>query len=156
MRNTLITILLSIALLIIGFFISGDVFFWTLPKMEGLQYQVNTFGGQFKEIAGFSLILALMPITIALLWKHSPIFRVQRRLLTILFIIGSICIFGVIGYQRVASEVALQQQLPLQSIDGIQLTTSIQLERFNLTTYMFFGLIGGSIISYFLLKEPKV
>ena len=156
MRKNLITIILAIALFVIGFLIADDFIFWTLPQKSGLQYQVNTFAGQFKEMIGFPLILALLPISIAILWKHAPILNIQRRILTILIIILSICIFGFIRYQRVASEVALLQQFSLQSIEGIPFQTSIQLERFSLTTYMFFGLIAGSIISYFLLREPKI
>jgi len=155
MLKNLSIIIIAIALFIIGFLTYGDFLTWTLPKMNGLKFTVNTFSGQFKAIIEFSLTLALIPISAGLLWRYAPILKVQRRVLTVLIIIISICLFAYIRYQSIANEATNYLRHGPQQIDVIEYQMSIPLERFNIATYMFFGLIAGSAISYFLLRESK-
>jgi len=155
MLKKLTIIILAIALFIIGFYTYGDFLMWTLPKNNGLKFSVNTFSGQFKQIIGFSLTLALIPISAGLLWRYAPILKGQRRIFSVLIIIISISLFAYIRHLSIAIEASKSLQLGSSSIDGIPFQT-IPLERFNITTYMFFGLIAGSIISYFLLRESKI
>ena len=158
-QTTIIAIILSVMLLIIGFQIWGSLFILILPIVGDVKYFATALGSEFRYSLLFGLTLALIPIATILIWKFAPIFTTGRKLLTIGVIVLTITSAIFIRREMIKSQA---RNLPLTTFldysdpnnprqktieSGIPIST-LRFEEFALG-----GLVAGSFIAFFLLKE---
>ena len=159
MRNLslIIGIILAIVFMVIGFITYKDFFTWSLPKIPGVVYVTTALTEQFTKAFLFSLTLAGIPLSVVLIWKLAPVLSASRKFLSILIII----IWVVCGMflrefmiQSKAKQLGtLQDEMSSDPTEKIQIT--IPLKEVNIEVYMFGGLVIGSAISYFALRQNK-
>ncbi|MCC6289677.1 MAG: hypothetical protein IT249_17505 [Chitinophagaceae bacterium] len=150
----ILTILISIALFVLGLFTFDRLFEIILPKVDGGFYQVTELGGQFKTTLLFSFVLGLTPFLILLTWRLAPIISRSKKLASVLTVI--VCMTGAI---------IVRQQILKSCFTGLtknftstvdKMNVSYPVDQINFEYYLFGELIVGCPISYFLLRQKKI
>ena len=152
-KAIIISIILSIVLLIVGFYWYGDILDWSLPRIKGVTYNADSFGEAFFDNVGFAVILALVPLTTVLCWKYYPISSKRNQMLSAALIVA--CVGGVAVIKIIMFR--MQANLYLNNFySSTQLKVVIPMKEATFVRYMIFGLIAGCVINYFLLKDRKI
>ena len=150
--TTILTILFSVILFFIGTYFYGQFFEWTLPNIDGIKFQVTSLGGQFNSMLTFALALALIPISSYFTWKFAPIIMTKRKVLNILILLACIILFTVVRREWLMFQSNRYLKGLPQGFDN-KLQFQIPVENFNVTNYMLLGLLIGTAISYFSLRQ---
>ncbi len=153
--TTILTILLSVILFFIGIYFYEQFYEWTHPNIEGISYQVTSLGGSFNGMLIFALTLALIPFSAFFTWKFAPVVTTKRRLLNIAILL--ICVIVVTVARR--EWLVFQANRYLKGLSrGFENKFQFQIpvENFNVTTYLLLGLLAGTVISYFALKQSPL
>ena len=99
----ILTILISIALFVVGFFSFGNINEALLPKVDNCYYQVAELGGQFKTLLVFAFILSLTPICIWATWRVAPIILNRHRVFSILTVVSCMTVAILVRQQSIRS-----------------------------------------------------
>ena len=143
--------LLSIALFILGQFISFTVFQFFEPKVDGITFQITEHNGKIKASLLFSLLLGLIPVLTILTWKLGRIASLNRKIASIFTILIFLVIPILIRHTAVKSYLAgLSKRLIAQKTN-----MTYPIDPINFVYYMFIGLCFGYIISYFLFRTKR-
>ena len=153
--TTILTILLSVILFFIGIYFYRQFFEWTLPNIDGMKFQVTSLGGQFNGMLIFALTLALIPISSYFTWKFAPIIITKRKVLNILILLACIILCTVVRREWLIFQSNRYLKGLSQGFDN-KFQFQIPIENFNVTNYMLLGLLIGTVISYFSLKQNIV
>jgi hypothetical protein len=157
----IIAVILSIALFLAGMQYWGSIFTSLLPIVGDVTYTSNSLTGQSMDLLKIGLILASIPIITILLWRFAPVVKTQRRVLVACIIVLAM-IISVIGRREIIKSRARNLQ-PTEIIDFSDLAnptpklikTGIPVSSLKFDLFALIGLIGGSIISYFSLREKS-
>lgn len=153
--TTILTIFLSVTLFFIGTYFYGQFFEWTLPNIEGMKFQVTSLGGQFNGMLIFALTLALIPISAFFTWKFAPIIMTKRKVLNVLILLSCVLLCVIVRREWLMFQSNRYLKGLPQSFDN-KLQFQIPIENFNVTNYMLLGLLLGTVISYFSLRQKIV
>ncbi len=153
MKNTTLTIvltgILSLVLFFFGEYYNGPFIEWTIPTVQGVNYTVNSLDGQSDKIVSLGLILSLIPICTVLIWKVAPIRSPKGRLLNLLILLASVFLLGLFRYKWLI----VKTNIFAAANFGNKAQINLPLENFNVTNFLFLGLMGGIAISYFASKQ---
>lgn len=158
-QTIIIAIILSIVLFFVGLYTWGNIFNALLPIVGDVKYIDTSLNGQFINSLLFSLTLALIPITTILVWKLAPVFKTQRKILTVFIII-----IAVTASLLVRREMIKYQARHLQPTTSLDYTdqsnpqpktfeTGIPVSALNFELFAFAGLVIGGAISFLSLKQ---
>jgi hypothetical protein len=147
-----ITTITAFLLFFFGVYSYGWFFQWILPRIDGVSFIETHLGGQFTGMLGYALTLALIPIGATLLWRFAPIRPTKRRLLTILIVLTSVVFAGFLRREWLIFESSFYLKGLPKSL-GDTVLVQVPIENFNVTTFMFAGLLLGIAISYFTLRR---
>jgi hypothetical protein len=150
--TTILTILLSVILFFTGIYFYGQFLEWTLPNIDGMKFQVTSINGQFYGMLTFALTIALIPVSAFVTWKFAPIVITNRKLLNILILLACVIIGAVVRREWLIFQSNRNLRGLSQGFDN-KFQFHIPVENFNVTNYMLLGLLIGTAISYFLLKQ---
>ncbi|MBP8114137.1 MAG: hypothetical protein KAY50_02210 [Chitinophagaceae bacterium] len=150
--TTILTILLSVILFFTGIYFYGQYLEWTLPNIDGMKFQVTSVNGQFYGMLTFALTIALIPVSAFVTWKFAPIVITNRKLLNILILLVCVIIGAVVRREWLIFQSNRNLKGLSQGFDN-KFQFQIPVENFNVTNYMLLGLLIGTAISYFLLKQ---
>ncbi len=150
--TTILTILLSVILFFTGVYFYGQFFEWTLPNIDGMKFQVTSVNGQFNGMLTFALTLALIPVSAFFTWKFAPIVMTNRKLLNVFILVACVILGAVIRREWLMFQSDIYLKGLPQGFDN-KLQFQIPIENFNVTNYMLLGLLVGTVISYFSLKQ---
>ena len=158
-KTIIVTVLISVTLLFVGFFSWDKIFDLLLPNVEEVKYLSTSFTESFRQILVFSLTLALIPISSILIWRFAPIISIKKKILTIVIIFVSIVFF--IAIRREMIKYYARHLEPTSVIDHFDTSDNPQFKktenRIPVSTlifewYAFAGLITGSFISIVSLR----
>ena len=158
-KTIIVTVLISVTLLFVGFFSWDKIFDLLLPNVEEVKYLSTSFTESFRQILVFSLTLALIPISSILIWRFAPIISIKKKILTIVIIFVSIVFF--IERRREMIKYYAMHLEPTSVIDHFDTSDNPQFKktenRIPVSTlifewYAFAGLITGSFISIVSLR----
>ncbi len=158
-RTIIIAIILSIALFFIGQYSWGDIFITILPIVGNVKYLETSLNGQFINSMFFSLILALTPIVTILIWKFAPIFNTQRKILTVCIIVLTMTASVLVRREMIKSQAKhLQPTTVLDYTDPANpqpktIESGIPVSTLKFELFALAGLITGSVISFFSLRQ---
>ena len=150
--TTILTILLSVILFFTGIYFYGQFLEWTLPNIDGMKFQVTSVNGQFYGMLTFALTIALIQVSAFVTWKFAPIVITNRKLLNILILLACVIIGAVVRREWLIFQSNRNLKELSQGFDN-KFQFHIPVENFNVTNYMILGLLIGTAISYFLLKQ---
>jgi hypothetical protein len=156
-QTIVIAIILSIVLFAAGICIWDKLYMLILPKIGNVKYFETSMTGQYIIFFLPCLALALIPIAAILVWRYAPVFSMQRKLLSVGIITG-VMIISVLARREMISYKARQLELSalvdLPNPSGpVQIGIATSELRFE--QYILGGLIAGSIISFFVLREKN-
>lgn len=160
-RTIIITIILSIALLFTGKYLWVDIFFTLLPIVGNVKYIETSLHGQFINSIFFSLTLASIPIVTILIWKFAPIFYTRRKILVVCIIVLTMTASVLVRREMIKSQAKhLQPTTVLDYTDPENpqpktIESSIPVSTLKFELFALAGLITGSVISFFLLRQKK-
>lgn len=148
----ILTILVSVVLFFTGIYFYERFFEWTLPNVDGLRFQQTTLGGNFKDMLAFSFSFAFIPISAFLTWKFAPIIGTKGKLVNVLILLGSVLLGALLRkkWLSVQSDIYLKE---IREGFGDKFNYLTPIENFNVTNYMLLGLVIGTAISYFALRQ---
>ena len=158
-KTIIITIILSVILLIVGFYSWNYFFMATLPIVGDVKYQADNMTAPFRQSLLFALTLALIPISSILIWRFAPVLAAQKKILTIGIIL--IAIILSVATRREMIKYQARHLQPTTILDYSDPTTPqpktieslIPISTVNFELFALAGLITGSIISFFLLRQ---
>jgi len=157
----IIASILSIVLFIAGFYTWSSFFLLMLPIVNDVKYLDTDLSMPLWDSLVFGLTLALIPAATVLVWKLAPIFNNQRKVLTACIIVLTMMVFVIIRREVVKSQ--LRNLKPSTTIDYSNPASPVQksiellfpIVDLNFEYFVLIGLISGSTISLFALKEKK-
>lgn len=158
-RTIFIALILSIALFFIGQYSWTDIFITMLPIVGNVKYFETSLNGQFINSMFFSLTLALIPIVTILIWKFAPIFNTQRKILAVCIIVLTITTSVLVRREMIISQAKrLQPTTVLDYTDPANpqpkiIESGIPFSTLKFELFAFAGLITGSVISFFSLRQ---
>jgi hypothetical protein len=158
-KTTIITIILSVTLFIVGFYTWNSFFMLTLPIVGDVKYFETNLGSGFRNSLLFSLTLALIPIATVLIWKIAPVLVTQKKFLTIGIILLVMTLFVVTRREMIKYQARhLQPMNVLDYSDPANpqpktIESGIPVSTLNFEMFALAGLVTGSIISYFSLRQ---
>jgi uncharacterized protein (DUF2225 family) len=159
MRNPSIVIgmILSVIFFFAGIFSYEFFFERTLPIIGNVKYLDNSMTGQFKKLLAYSLTLGLIPLSTVLIWKFAPVYLIKRKILTVIIISSCIFLAGLFRYEKIKSRAKEMDELQrgINARPENKIEFHIPIDEVNIESYMFSGLLLGSLISYFSLKQKK-
>jgi hypothetical protein len=160
-QAVIIAIILSAGLFFIGLYTWGKFFDLILPIVGNVKYLSTSMTWQFKYSKLFGLTLALIPIATILIWRFAPIFNKQRRILTVCIIILALTV-AVFSWREIikAKATNLQPTTILDYSDPSNpqpktFESGIPIESLNFELFALGGLIVGSLIAFFSLRQNK-
>ena len=98
------------------------------------------------------LTIALIQVSAFVTWKFAPIVITNRKLLNILILLACVIIGAVVRREWLIFQSNRNLKELSQGFDN-KFQFHIPVENFNVTNYMILGLLIGTAISYFLLKQ---
>jgi hypothetical protein len=160
-QKTIFTILVSLSLFFIGYLTWPSIFMWILPVVGDVKYFESCFGSMFDNNLLFGLTLALIPVSAILIWKFGHIIKSPQRISTVCIIV--IAIVTAIGIRRTIVKSTARNMKPITVIDysdpSFPVTQSIEkgipVNTLHFETFALGGLIAGSIISFFALRQKR-
>ena len=160
-QAVIIAIILSVALFFIGLYTWGNFFDLILPIVGNVKYLSTSMTGQFRYSMLFGLTLALIPIATILIWRFAPVFKKQRRVLTVCIIILALTVAVFARREIIKSKATnLQPTTILDYSDPSNpqpktIESGIPIETLNFELFALAGLIVGSLIAFFSLRQNK-
>lgn len=156
----IITIILSsVILFFVGLYTWSTFFELILPIVGNVKYWSTSLTGQFRDSMLFGLSLALIPIATILVWRVGPVFTKQRKALAVFIIILSmvVAVFGrremiKLHAKNLQATTILNYSNP-SNPDPKTIETGIPIETLNFELFIFGGLIVGSLIAFFSLRQ---
>lgn len=158
-KTILIAIILSVILFIIGVESWGSIFTLLLPIVGDVKYASTDLGSMIQGSLLFSLALALIPIVTVLIWKFASVETRQKKALTVLIILVTITSFVVIRREMIKYQARhIQPTTVLDYSDPANpqpkaIEVHIPVSTLNFELYALAGLVAGSLISFFTLRE---
>jgi hypothetical protein len=159
MRRTILTIISSIILLIIGFYTWNSLFTLLLPKIGEVKYLSDSFTWGFRSSLIFGLSLAIIPILLSLVWKLTPVKNTQSKLLSsgiVLFVMAA-SLFSRREMIKFRAKNLMPEMGSFYSDHGelIQkpILVGIPLDSLNFEYYALIGVMVGCIVSFLMLRK---
>lgn len=160
-QAVIITFILSVGLFFIGLYTWGRFFDLILPIVGNVKYLSTSMTGQFRYSMLFGLTLALIPVATILIWRFAPVFSKQGRILTVCIIILAMTL-TVFSRREIikAKATNLQTTTILDYSDPSNpqqktIESGIPIESLNFELFALAGLIVGSLIAFFSLRQNK-
>jgi len=145
-------ILLSIALFVLGQYMYGPVFEFFEANVDRVKFLITDQGGLFRSSLLFSLVLALIPVFIVLVWKTGHIVSVKGKVIVCLVVLAFISL-GIL-IRHIAVNAYFKSITPkLLLLPNSQITYPIN--PVNFVYYMFIFLCMGCILSWFLFRREN-
>ena len=131
----------------------------TLPIVGDVKYQADTMTAPFRQSLLFALTLALIPISSILIWRFAPVLAAQKKILTIGIIL--IAIILSVATRREMIKYQARHLQPTTILDYSDATNPqpktieslIPISTLNFELFALAGLLTGSIISFFTLRQ---
>lgn len=146
-------LILSVVLFIMGQIFFVSVFSFFEPAVEGITFQITELNTIVKTSVLFSLLLALIPVLIVLVWRSGKIILLNRRiaavLIVLLFISAAILVrhyFVKMYFTRIVNPALLP---------GGEKIMTYPLDPVNFVYYMYVALVLGAIVSYFMFRSKS-
>jgi hypothetical protein len=158
-KTIIITIILSVILLIVGFYSWNYLFMVTLPFVGDVKYQADSLTAPFRQSVVFALTLALIPISAMLIWRYAPIFTTPKKILTVVIIVIAMTLSVVARREMIKYQARhLQPTTVLDYSDATNpqpktIESIIPISTVNFELFAFAGLVTGCIISFFSLRR---
>lgn len=152
-RTAIITIILAIVFFITGFYNYAAFIEWMLPKTEGVSYSTASFSGQFTETLEFSLLLALIPVVISLIWKSLHNISVKQKIISACIIIVFVAAAALLRRQLLINEISYFPNA--SAFPGKNLSFSVPIENLHINLFLLIGLLAGSMLAYFIFKKTN-
>jgi hypothetical protein len=158
-RIIISAIILSALLFFIGIYTWGNLLELVLPVVGNVKYHETSLTGHYRDSMTLGLILALIPITTILIWKFAPVFTTSKRFFTVCIILLAMITSVLIRREMIKSQARnLQATAVLDYSDPANpqpkaIETGIPLSTLNFELFALYGLIGGSTISFFSLRQ---
>ena len=145
------TLLLSIALFILGQLLYVKAFKFFEPAVDGILFQITEGKAILKTSLLFSLSLALIPILIVLTWRFSHLISLNKKFASALIILFFI-VLGIFARHQQVKMYFTTVVKPAVLTNG---TTNMTypIDPVNFVYYIFFGLLIGCIVSCILFKK---
>jgi len=147
------TLILSIALFILGQIVFIKFFQFLEPNVNGVLFQITEQKGKIKTSLLFSLTLAFVPILLLLTWRLSPINLLSKKIgsgLTILIFI----LLAIWIHRQAVKSYFTRVDKNLISVDQNK-NVVYPIDPAPFVYYMFVGMLFGCIASYFLFRQRK-
>lgn len=160
-QSIVIAILLSTALFFTGRYVWNNYYDLLLPVVGNVKYVSATITGEYRNLNLFGLTLALIPVAAMLIWRFAPVTSMQRRMLTVCIIVLSIAV-SVFARREIIRTKATNIQSATKpdntDLSDSQLSNSqsgIPIESLKFEQFAFAGLIAGSLIAFYSLRQKK-
>ncbi len=160
-QTIIIALILSVVLFFVGMYTWNSLFMLILPIVGNIKYVNSSLNGPFLISMLFSLTLALIPFATIIIWRFAPVFKTQRKILTVCIIFLSIIVSVLVRREMIKSKARnLQPTTVLDYSDPANpisksIYMDIPISSLKFEYYALVGLIAGSIIAYLLLKEKS-
>lgn len=161
-QTIIITIILSVVLFFIGQYLWSDFFISILPIVDNVDYFDSSLNIHFINTIVFSLTLALIPITTVLIWKYAPVLKTQRKFLTVCIIILAMTFSVFVRREMIKYQANhLQPTTVLDYTDPANpqpktIKSGIPVSTLKFELFTLVGLVTGSIISFFSLRQKNM
>ena len=158
-KRIIYTIILSIVLFFVGQYSWGNIFVALLPIVGDVKYFETSLSGQFTNSLLFSLTLALIPIVTILIWKFAPIFKTQRKILSVCIIVIAVTVALLARREMIKYQARhLQPTTILDYSDPSNpqpktIETGIPVSTLKFEIFALVGLVTGGVISFFTLRQ---
>lgn len=153
MKNKTIKIItvavVSILLFLLSYLLFSNFSELFLPDLENIKYVSLSPDSGFKVIRNISIVIGLIPIFLTLNWHYSSIKKLRSKVISAGIVLVLIAIAFLIRRGLIQSAGNKTFSFGEQSFKP-----DFNIENLNYEYYMFFGLILGCLITYFLMK-PK-
>jgi hypothetical protein len=156
-----IAIILTVILFVTGVYIWNSFFFLFLPVIHGVNYIGTDLTTLFQNSLVFSLTLALIPVASVLTWRFAPVLSRQRKILTVCIIVIAMMVSVLIRREVIKSQI--RNMRPSAIIDYSDPANPVQknfmagfpVSDLKFEYFLLAGLVAGSAISLFVLKEKN-
>jgi hypothetical protein len=148
----LITIIFSIVFFFTGLFNYDSFLSLALPTDGNIKYITTNFTDSFKQPFYFGLTLAFFPIATVFLWRITPISTMSKKMLTIGILFVFMLSFIIVRREMIKSQASylLPTTLNIEKIES-----SIPLSSVNFELFAISGLVAGSFVSFFSMRQNK-
>jgi hypothetical protein len=151
--------ILGAAIISIFFFVSGLLFFVQIfeffePKIDGITFEIIENNRILKTSILLSLTLAIIPLSIFLIWRFASISSSIKKLISILIILLFIVLGIWLRHQGVKSFFTKVVKNDVLSNDNTNVT--YPLDPVAYVYYMLVGLLVGCTVSYILFRKRTV
>ena len=151
MRNIIITTLLTVGFLIVGFLFFGQFLQILLPKFDNGFYSVESIPDQYRQTVLFSIVFGCIPLFIALTWKFGRIKSNNSRIKSLTIVIASLILFVIFKREWIKFDLS---NATIKSITYPHAKISAYpLDQAGYTLYILTGLIVGCVLSYLVLRK---
>ncbi len=147
------TLILAVALFILGQIVFIKFFQFLEPNVNGVLFQISERKGKIKTSLLFSLTLALVPILLILTWQLSPISLLSKKIGSGLTILIFILLAIWVHRQAVKSYFSKIDKELISANNNTNVIYPIDPAPF--VYYMFAGLLLGCVVSYFFFHQRK-
>jgi hypothetical protein len=157
-----IAIILSISLFIVGYLTTDSVYELLLPVVGEVSYYETSIVRPFWSSVSFAVILALIPIFLIAIWKVAPVITPAKRALTVAIVVACLALSVFARREMIKSRATtLQRFAGGEYTDQGKLQPAIYLmgipaDTLRFELFAFAGLLAGSIIAIFSLRETNV
>lgn len=160
-QSIVIAILLSAALFFTGRYVWSNYYDLLLPVVGNVKYVSTSITGEYRNLNLFGLTLALIPVAAMLIWRFAPVISIHRRMLTVCIIMLSITVSVFARREIIRTKATNIQSATKPGNTGTsdpQLSNSqagIPFESLKFEQFAFAGLIAGSLIAFYSLRQKK-
>lgn len=161
-KPILIVFVLSVILLIIGFYFWDFFLAAILPDLGEIKYLADDIAEPFVQSLVFALTLALIPLTVLLIWRLTPVLSKQKRILIIGIIFIAIAVSialrrEMIKYQaKHLQSIAVVGKLNTSNSQIMPVKNFIPISSLKFELFAFAGLIIGSITSVLFFRHKGI
>ena len=140
------TLIISALLFLLTYLFYDPILNMLLPSVNRGIYPSTNAIIEFRSLVIFCFAVALTPIFIVTTWVVSPIVSSNNRFLSMLTII--VCMLAAVFYRYHSIKDYFSMMAQSTGFD-----IAYPLEETNFAYYILGGLLGGSIVSYFIFRE---